>query len=96
MPELEFEWDEANEEHIAGHDVEPEEAEEALHDPLRTGAPSYSVPGEHRRAFLGRTEDGRLLYVVTTRRGRAIRVVTARDATADEKQLYRRRNRSRL
>jgi uncharacterized protein len=96
MSQVEFEWDDANEEHVAGHEVEPEEAEEALRDSLRTGAPSYSVPAEQRRAFLGRTEDGRLLYVVTTRRRGAVRVVTARDATPDEYRLYRRRNRSRL
>lgn len=93
---VEFEWDDANEDHIAVHGVTPEEAEEALADSRRAPAQAYSVPGEQRRAVLGRTIDQRLLFVVYVRRARALRVVTARDATESERRQYRRHNRGRL
>jgi uncharacterized DUF497 family protein len=56
-----FDWDEANERHLARHGVAPEEAEEALTDPRRLGASAYAIEGEQRWAFLGATTDGRVL-----------------------------------
>ena len=96
MPAVEFEWDDANEEHIGAHGLEPDEVEEALTDPMRAPANAYQVPGERRRAVLCRTDNGRLLFVVYTMRGGRLRVVTARDATDLERRQYRRRNRGRL
>lgn len=86
-----FDWDDANLEHIAEHDVEPEEAEEAVLDPKRVSRTAYAREGERRYAVLGVTEDGRRLFVVFTRRGLAIRVISARDATDAEKRIYRTR-----
>jgi uncharacterized protein len=86
-----FDWDENNIEHIARHGVEPWEAEEALLDPGRIGTLAYRVGREPRRAALGATEGGRVLFVVFTRRSGRVRVVTARDAEAKEKRRYRRR-----
>lgn len=88
---MDFEWDEHNEEHALDHGVEPDEASEALLDPLRIGAPAYSAGDEQRWAALGATEDGRVLFVVFTRRKDRVRVVTARDATSREKRRYRKR-----
>jgi uncharacterized DUF497 family protein len=85
-----FDWDDANVDHLARHDVTPEEAEGALSDPSRIGAPAYAVEGERRRALIGATEDGRVLFVVFARRGQGVRVVTARNATPSEKRRYRR------
>ena len=85
-----FDWDRGNAGHIARHGVEPEEAEEALLDPRRIGLPAYSAPGERRFAALGATQTGRVLFVVFTRRGRTIRVISARDATPRERRRYRR------
>jgi uncharacterized DUF497 family protein len=88
---MQFEWDDANEDHIAEHGVAAEEVEEAFADPRRRDSRAYNTATERRGAVLGRTADGRLLFVVyTLRRGR-VRVVTARDATAAERQWYRRR-----
>ena len=92
MP-AEFEWDDANADHIAAHGVYPDEVEGAYDDPGRTALPVYSTPAERRRGFLGATESGRLLAVVITRRGAALRVVTARDATERERRCYRRYHR---
>ncbi len=81
-------WDEANILHIARHDIEPYEAEEALEDPNRFPEQAYSKSGEKRRAFVGETLDKRILFVVYTLRQRKYRVITARKATQDEKHSY--------
>ena len=86
-----FEWDEHNSTQIEEHGLSPEDVEEALLDPRRLGAPAYNVAGEERRAVIGATSAGRLLFVVVTRRGDFVRVVTARDANEWEKKRYRRR-----
>ena len=87
-----FDWDDANVDHIAQHQVRPEEAEEALSDPRRIGATAHHDNDrvEPRRAVLGATIDGRLLFVVYTIRLKKLRVVAARDATATERRRYRR------
>jgi uncharacterized protein len=85
-----FDWDDANVGHLARHGVTLEEAEEALVDPRRIGASAYNVAGERRWAIIGSAEDGRVLFVVFTRRDRRIRVITARDAIQSEWRRYRR------
>ncbi len=93
----EFEWDDANLEHIAEqHGVEPWEAEEAVLDRWRISVPAYNVRGEARRAVIGATLEGRILFVVFTRRSSArdgIRVISARDAEEKRKRQYKRRRR---
>ncbi len=84
-----FDWDEGNADHIAEHGVSPEEAEEAMVDPRRRGAPAYNVEGERRRAMIGATDDRRVLYPVYALRHGRIRVLSARDATRLERQRYR-------
>ena len=83
-----YDWDDNNEEHIARHGVERWEAEDALED---ADLVPFSARGG-RAGILGMTEDGRLLAVIFERRSGAIRVVTARDTTSNEKGTYRRRN----
>jgi uncharacterized DUF497 family protein len=87
---LYFEWDEANVDHVARHDVTVDEAEEAAADPKRIGIPAHEVDEEERWALLGATESDRVLFVVFTKRDKAIRVITARDATSQERRRYRR------
>ena len=73
---IEFEWDEANIDHIARHRVQPVEAEQViLNDPVDLGI--EIVEGEERFVNLGATSQGRILLVVTTWREDRIRVVTA-------------------
>jgi len=90
VTDVDFEWDEDNERHVRDHQVEPEEAEEALLDPSRLGANAYNVEGEQRWAAIGATEEGRILFVVFTHRGSRVRVITAREAGGREKRRYRR------
>lgn len=90
----EFEWDERNVDHIARHGVRPWEAEAAVADFGRVSLPSR---GRTRSGAIGISEDGRVLVVIVERvereDGPMRRVVTARDATDNEKRSYRRRSR---
>jgi len=77
MDDASFEWDDANIAHVADHDVTPEEAEQTLvNDPLELGFDA-GPGGEERWAYLGETDESRMLQVVITLRGERIRVVTA-------------------
>jgi uncharacterized DUF497 family protein len=86
-----FDWDTANIGRVGRHVISPEEAEEALLDLQRFGVGTYGGHGERRSAYVGSTEEGRVLLVVTTTRRRRVRVVTARDTTELERRWYRRR-----
>jgi uncharacterized DUF497 family protein len=81
---LGFDWDDANRDHIARHEVSVDEFEEAFNtDTLELAA--YVVGGEQRYEDLGVTDSGRILFLVTTVRGDLIRPITAFDATRIQK-----------
>lgn len=89
MPDtLRFEWDPrkaaANR---ATHKVSFEEAVTAFRDPLGriTDDPRHSAD-EDRYVLLGLSERQRLLAVMFTERGEAIRLVSARKATRRERR----------
>ncbi len=83
----EFDWDEANIQHIARHGVDPAEAEQALDsDPVDLGV--EFINGEDRLLSIGTTNRGRILVVATTMRRSRVRVVTAFDAPKQLKLLY--------
>ena len=72
VPEIEFDWDEANIGHVARHSVLPEEAEQViLNDPVDLGM--EIVEGEERYLNLGATVQHRILLVVTTWREDRVR-----------------------
>jgi uncharacterized DUF497 family protein len=74
--EIEFDWDEANIDHVARHSVLPDESEQViLNNPLDLGM--EIVAGEERYLNLGATTQDRVLLVVTTWREDRVRVVTA-------------------
>ena len=77
---LKFDWDEANIEHIAEHEVSPGEAEQVItNEPFEIDFQRYEE--EDRISELGETDSGRILIVVSTMRGSALRVVTAYPAS---------------
>ncbi|MFT5042490.1 MAG: uncharacterized DUF497 family protein [Hyphomicrobiaceae bacterium] len=86
-----FEWDEANVSHIAErHDVRAVECEQALlNRPLVVADDRAHSQNESRYYALGRTDDGRHLFVVMTVKGSFLRVVTARDMSRRERKEYR-------
>ena len=85
-----FDWDEANRNHLAQHDVRPQEAEEVfLRDPLDMELQiAGEGDGEERLQQLGETAAGRILQLVTTWRGGKVRVISAWDAPRQLKLYY--------
>ncbi len=71
---MEFDWDEHNLFHIANHGITREDAEAALLQPVFVRDEFRN--GEDRRSYLGRDVSRRILFLVTTKRGSALRVVT--------------------
>jgi uncharacterized DUF497 family protein len=82
-----FEWDEHNLRKIRAHGIRREEAEQALaNHPML--AYEQVVDGEIRFMYYSETGAGRLLAVIHTERGDALRVVTAYDLSASQKRRY--------
>jgi len=86
--EPKFDWDDANRDHRARHHVRPEEAEQAVLDPHAILVDIEVTGGEVRTKAVGMTASGRLLAVVFTVRGEAIRPITAYAAPARLEALY--------
>jgi hypothetical protein len=86
---MRFDWDEANEGHISRHRVTKSEVEESLIDPLGQFVDSDVADCEVRYSQIGATVRGRLLIVVFTIRGDAIRPITAFDADSFTSCTYR-------
>lgn len=86
---LAIHWTEASVDHIARHQVDPGEVEEAVQHPY------WTFPGKgNTTVLLGRTCAGRYLAVVivdcTAREG-ANYVVTAREMTLAERRAFKRK-----
>jgi len=87
-----FEWDEGNSEKSRiKHGVSAFESEEAFfNQPLIVADDDEHSADEERYFTLGQTNHGRLLFVVFTIRGELIRVISSRDMTMKEREVYRR------
>jgi len=87
---LQFEWDSkkarANK---RKHGITFEEASTIFSDPLSITIhdPVHSV-GEDRFITVGTSATGRLIVAVHTERGDTIRIISARNATRNEKRQY--------
>jgi uncharacterized DUF497 family protein len=85
-----FEWDESKAAiNVVKHGVTFEDAASVFSDPLAITFPDpdHSV-GENRLLTFGYAGSARLLAVVHVERGRAIRIVSARKATRNERGIY--------
>lgn len=79
-----FIWDDGNIDHIARHGVTPDEAEEVF-----VNRPKFFKSRQERYAALGKSSQGRYLFVVFLYQGKGCaRVVTARNMTKTERRLY--------
>jgi uncharacterized DUF497 family protein len=88
--EIRFEWDpEKARANARKHGVTFEEAASVFYDDLaRIGDdPDHSV-GEYRELIVGKSVQGRLLLVIFTERGEAIRIIHARETAASERRNY--------
>jgi uncharacterized DUF497 family protein len=84
---MQFDWDNGNIDHIALHDVTPEEAEQVVqNDPLEIG--NVERNGELRIVHVGETDAGRVLLVAITYRSDLVRVVTAYPASRKFRKFY--------
>lgn len=87
---MEFEWapEKAKKNHKK-HGVRFEEASTVFYDPLSAtfDDPDHSI-GEHRLITVGFSSKERLLVVSHTGRGKTIRIINARPATARERTRH--------
>ncbi len=82
LPEpIAFAWDEGNRsKNWDKHGVSNSEAEEAFFDPNKRLLPDpQHSQGEPRGILIGKTREGRLLFIVYTLRNRHVRIISARD-----------------
>ena len=84
-----FEWDAGNwKKSEAAHGVAATEAEEALlSDPMCHVDERHS-DAEHRYVALGRTQEGRRLFVAFAVRGNRVRIISARPMSRKERLMY--------
>lgn len=86
---IRFTWDRGKaESNLRKHRISLEMACEVFFDPLIRLERSEMLGGEERETAIGLTEGWRLLVVVYTFRAEAIRIISARPATAAERERY--------
>jgi len=85
-----FEWDQGNiEKNWTKHNVSPVECEQAFfNEPLIILDDSKHSALEKKYAAFGRTDTGRLLVVIFTKRSMLLRVISARDMNRRERKFY--------
>jgi uncharacterized DUF497 family protein len=89
---VQFEWDpEKAKRNLKKHGVDFEEGVTVFYDPLSATFedPDHSV-GEHRYLTIGLSSRNRLLVVAHTERGKIVRIISARPATAYERKRHER------
>lgn len=87
---MQFEWDrEKAKKNLRKHKVSFDEAVTVFYDPLSAtfDDPDHSV-GEQRLITVGYSSHGHLLVISHTERGKAIRIISARPATAHERKRH--------
>ena len=87
---MQFEWDrEKARRNLLKHQVSFDEAVTVFYDPLAATVydPDHSI-GERRYLTIGHSARGWLLVVAHTDRGTAVRIISARRATAGERKRH--------
>ena len=85
-----FQWDRGNtNKNLVKHNVQNWECEQVFFNKplLILEDPGHSVT-EKRWAAFGKTDSGRLLVVIFTKRANLIRVISARDMNNKERKFY--------
>jgi uncharacterized DUF497 family protein len=86
---LEFDWDKGNIGKNIKHKVKDKEAEEVFFDEKKkTFKDKLHSKKEERLRVVGKSEKGRLLFIVFTVRKNKIRIISARDINKKEVCLY--------
>lgn len=83
-----FEWDENKcRSNAAKHGIDFADATEVFHDPAAYTFTSPNSASEPRYVTVGSVR-GMLIAVISTIRGRAIRIISARPARRNERRIY--------
>lgn len=86
---VDFEWDDHNVEHLAQHQITPEEVEDLFEGPILRQCGGTDAPDRFR--VLGRIAAGRHLAIIVQDRGAAVvRPFTGWDMRRHERELYER------
>jgi len=91
MAEIVFDWDQWNvQKNESQHGVSRLEAESVFYDPHYRlfEDQRHSSHNERRYILYGRSLEARVLMVGFTRRGRKVRIITARPASRKERRIY--------
>jgi uncharacterized DUF497 family protein len=85
-----FDWDKGNlDKNRLKHHVEAHEAEQVFfNDPLVVISDQKHSVSEDRFAAFGKTNDGRKLAIVFTKRINLLRVISVRDMNKKERKFY--------
>lgn len=85
-----FEWDDANiDKNWNSHQVSPQEAEQVFFNrPLLVADDVKHSQLEKRYYVLGQTDSDRPLFIAFTMRNHLIRVISARDMSRREREIY--------
>ncbi len=85
-----FQWDAGNsEKNWIKHKVTMKECEQVFFNkPIIVADPEKSKSNEKRFYLLGRTDENRKLFVVFTIRKTLVRVISARDMSKKERDIY--------
>ena len=87
-PSLEFEWDDNKRRiNVVKHGIDFDDAKEVFFDPAAYTSLSSRTVSERRYVTVGLMR-GALIAVIFTRRGNAIRIISARAARRSERQTY--------
>jgi len=86
---LEFEWDKHNSNKIRlRHNITPIEAEQAFFDDYSIFFDSKHSTAEKRYQLIGKSNTGKVLFIVFTPRNNKIRIISARSASKKERNNY--------
>jgi len=85
-----FDWDKGNiDKNLIKHNIENWECEQIFfNEPLIILNDSKHSFFEERWAAFGKTDTGRLLIVIFAKRGKLLRVISARDMNRRERKFY--------
>lgn len=89
-----FDWDEGNIAKNLKHNISSDEIESIFWQPsfLFAGKIVEPLQDEWRGLILGRTESGRLVSLIFTRRGEKIRPISCRSMRPNERRIYEEAN----
>lgn len=86
---LEFQWDKGNINKNKKHNIDDKEAEEPFFDKRKIiYKDRFHSEKEERFILVGKTRKEKLLYLVFTKRGEKIRLISARNINRKEVYLY--------